>query len=96
MSWHVPVWLWLAHTALGGSVVLLLGCLAVRLIRQPALRLRVAELTLLGCLLVPFASSLPFLPRYSVDLIGSDLSPSSPELDSDGTSSGPLPGPLAG
>ncbi len=97
MSWHIPVWLWLAHTALGGSVVFLLGCLAVRFLRQPALRLRVAELTLLGCLLVPFASSLPFLPRFSVDLIGSNLSPLTPELESDsvGSSSGPPPGPLA-
>ena len=71
MSWHIPVWLWLVHTALGGSVVLLLGCLAVRFIRLPALRLRVAELTLLGCLIVPFASSLPFVPRFSMDVMGS-------------------------
>jgi beta-lactamase regulating signal transducer with metallopeptidase domain len=99
MSWHVPVWLWLAHTALGGSVVLLLGCLALRFIPQPALRLRVAELTLLSCLLVPFAGYLPFVPRYSVAWLGSEAASSSLEAetdpDTDSPPSGPPPGPLA-
>ena len=97
MSWHIPVWLWLVHTALGGSVVLLLGCLALRLIRQPALRLRVAELTLLGCLLVPWAGYLPFLPCCSVALPASGALPASPEPDPElgpGAFSGPLHNPL--
>ena len=44
MSWHTTVWLWLAHAAMGGTLVLLAGCLAVRLSRQPVRRLRLIEI----------------------------------------------------
>jgi protocatechuate 3,4-dioxygenase beta subunit len=70
MSWHLAVCTWLAQAALGGSAVLLAGCLAMRLCKQPARRLRVIELTLLGCLLVPWAARLSFVPHWSAGLIG--------------------------
>jgi protocatechuate 3,4-dioxygenase beta subunit len=70
MSWHLAVCTWLAHAALGGSAVLLAGCLALRACKQPARRLRVIELTLLGCLLVPWVARLPFVPHWSAGLLG--------------------------
>ncbi len=66
MAWHVTLWHWLAHAAVAGSLVLAVGCLAVRRVRQPVRRLRLAELTLLGCLLAPWLSLLPGLPRFSL------------------------------
>jgi beta-lactamase regulating signal transducer with metallopeptidase domain/protocatechuate 3,4-dioxygenase beta subunit len=70
MSWHLVVCTWLAHAALGGSAVLLAGCLALRACKQPARRLRLIELTLLGCLVVPWAARLSFLPHWSAGLFG--------------------------
>ncbi|HEX5272080.1 MAG TPA: M56 family metallopeptidase [Gemmataceae bacterium] len=70
MSWHLVVCTWLAHAALGGSAVLLAGCLALRACKQPARRLRLIELTLLGCLVVPWAARLTFLPHWSAGLLG--------------------------
>src|SRR5262252_6505715 len=66
MAWHTPVWYWLAHAALGSLVILALGGLAVRLCREPARRIRLIELTLLGCVLVPWLSRLPGTPRWSL------------------------------
>src|SRR4051794_15580115 len=66
MAWHTPVWYWLAHAALGSFVILVFGGLAVRLCREPARRIRLIELTLLGVLLVPWLSGLPGTPRWSL------------------------------
>src|SRR5438876_12097610 len=66
MAWHTPVWYWLAHAALGSFLILVLGSLAVRLCREPARRIRLIELTLLGALLVPWLSLLPGMPRWSL------------------------------
>ena len=66
MVWHVSLWHWLAHAALGSFLVLAVGCLAVRPVRQPVRRLRLAELTLFGCLLAPWLSLLPGLPRFAL------------------------------
>src|SRR3954452_8364001 len=66
MAWHTPVWYWLAHAALGSFVLLAVGGLAVRLCREPARRIRLIELTLLGSLLVPWLSRLPGTPRWSL------------------------------
>ena len=70
MAWHVPFWNWLAHAAVGALVVLAAGCLAAACCRQPVRRLRLIELTLLGCLLVlkspafaQEASELSFTPH---------------------------------
>src|SRR5437660_729294 len=43
MAWHVTLWHWLAHAALGSFLVLAVGCLAVRPVRQPVRRLRLAR-----------------------------------------------------
>jgi protocatechuate 3,4-dioxygenase beta subunit len=66
MAWHIPLWYWLAHAAIGGLLVLGGGCVGARLCRQPAARLRAIQLTLLGCLLVPWLSLLSGLPQWSL------------------------------
>jgi hypothetical protein len=68
MSWHLATASWLVHAALGGSLVLLAGCLVLWRCRQPVVRLRIAEWTLLAVLLVPGLGSLPWLPRISLGL----------------------------
>jgi beta-lactamase regulating signal transducer with metallopeptidase domain/uncharacterized GH25 family protein len=65
MAWHLVALTWLAHTALGGSLLLLAGALAVRWVRQPVLRIRVIELTLVAVVLLPLVGQLPGLPRWS-------------------------------
>jgi beta-lactamase regulating signal transducer with metallopeptidase domain/protocatechuate 3,4-dioxygenase beta subunit len=69
MAWHVPFWNWLAHAAAGALVVLAVGCLAAILCRQPVRRLRLIELTLLGCLLTPWLSLLSGLPQWSLGVL---------------------------
>ena len=64
MTWQFSVLQWLVHAALGGFVFLALGCVAVRFCRQPVRRLRLIELTLLGCLLVPWVNQLPGMPQW--------------------------------
>src|SRR5262245_1793849 len=66
MAWHLTVWNGLAQAALSSFLVLGLGCLAAGLCRQPVRRLRVVELTLVGCLLVPILGRLPGWPRWPV------------------------------
>jgi len=51
---------------MGGFLVLGGGCLAARLCRQPVRRLRLIELTLLGCLVVPWLGLVPGLPQWSL------------------------------
>ena len=59
MAWQISFLYWLAHAALGAFLLLAAGCLAVRLCRQPVRRLRLAEFTLLGCLMAPWLSLVP-------------------------------------
>ena len=59
MAWHIGIWHWLAQAALGSALVLACGCLAARLARQPVRRLRLLELTLLGCLAAPWLGMVP-------------------------------------
>jgi beta-lactamase regulating signal transducer with metallopeptidase domain/uncharacterized GH25 family protein len=80
MTWHVPVFHWLANAALGGFLLLGAGCLAVRCCRQPVRRLRLIELTLLGCLLVPWLSRVPGLPHWSAGLLGAPPADDPPAL----------------
>jgi beta-lactamase regulating signal transducer with metallopeptidase domain len=75
MAWHIPFWYWLAHAALGGLLVLGVGCLAASLCRQPVRRLRLIELTLLGCLLTPWLSLLSGVPQWSLGWLASTDSP---------------------
>ncbi len=81
MSWHVALWYWLAHAALGGSVVLAVGALALRLSRQPVRRVRIIELTLLACLVVPWLSRVPGLPHWSAGLLGEPVPVKTAEPD---------------
>jgi beta-lactamase regulating signal transducer with metallopeptidase domain/uncharacterized GH25 family protein len=64
MAWHLTALNGLVHAALGGAVCLLIGGLAVCCCRQPARRIRLIELTLLGALLVPLVQLLPGLPHW--------------------------------
>src|SRR5262245_10151136 len=66
MAWQISFTYWLAHVALGSFLLLAAGCLAVSLCRQPVRRLRLAEFTLLGCLLVPWLNLVPGLPHYAL------------------------------
>ncbi len=65
MAWQTNFLHWLAHAALSAFLLLAAGCLAMRLCRQPARRLRLAELTLLSCLLAPWLYLVPGLPHYA-------------------------------
>ncbi len=72
MAWYIPIQQWLAHAALGGFLFLGLGCLAVRFCRQPVRQLRLIELTLLGCLLLPWLALAPALPHFSLGWLNVD------------------------
>ena len=48
MEWDAPFWMWLIHSAIAGSAVLLLGSLASLACRQPIRRLLLARLTMRG------------------------------------------------
>ena len=61
---------WWLGTAIGGGLVLLVGCLLMRLARQPAARQRLGEYAVLAALLV---AGLRLLP--SVAAVHSPLSP---------------------
>jgi hypothetical protein len=69
MAWHVPVFHWLVNAAMGGLLFLAAACLAVRCCRQPVRRLRLIELTLLGCLLLPWLNRVPGFPHWSAGLL---------------------------
>jgi beta-lactamase regulating signal transducer with metallopeptidase domain/protocatechuate 3,4-dioxygenase beta subunit len=64
MMWHSGAFVWLIHAAVGGSLFLAAGCLAVVLCRQPVRRIRLIELTLAGAMLVPLLAVLPGLPHW--------------------------------
>lgn len=66
MTWHLSFLYWLIHSALSTLLLLAAGCLAVQLCRQPVRRLRVVELTLLGCLLAPWLNFAPGLPHFTL------------------------------
>ena len=68
MTWMYSDGRWWAEAALGGTIVLALGSLAARSCRQPVHRARVVVLTVLGSLLAPWISGLPFAPRWSAGL----------------------------
>jgi beta-lactamase regulating signal transducer with metallopeptidase domain len=70
MNWYLDLSRFLLQAAVAGSILLFLAWIVLCLSRcQPALRVRVIECTLAGCLLVPVVSQLPFLPRFCTGLI---------------------------
>ncbi|HEY7157844.1 MAG TPA: M56 family metallopeptidase, partial [Gemmataceae bacterium] len=91
MVWHINFLHWLAHAALSAFLLLAVGCLAVRLCRQAVRRLRLAELTLLGCLLAPWLYLLPGLPHYALgwlETTRAEPAVSAPEVDQSAPSLG--------
>jgi hypothetical protein len=66
MAWQISLLYWLSHAAVSAFLLLAAGCLAMWLCRQPVRRLRLAELTLLGCLLAPALQLVPGLPHYTL------------------------------
>src|SRR5262249_56963382 len=83
MAWHFPLWHWLAHAAVGGLVVLSVGCLAACLCRHAVRRLRLIELTLFGCLFIPWLPLLSGRPQWSIGLLDSMESPAVAETTGD-------------
>lgn len=72
MAWQVLVLNWLVHAAVGGSLVLLVGCIAVACCRQPVRRVRLIELTLAVALLAPLIGRLPGMPQWSAGWLALD------------------------
>jgi beta-lactamase regulating signal transducer with metallopeptidase domain len=68
MAWSELFYPWLVDSALASLAVLILGSGAVLLCREPIRRLRIIELTLLGCLMVPWLSMVPGYPQLSIGL----------------------------
>ncbi len=67
MLGYASVWSWLVYSALVSLVILTLGSGVVLLWRQPARgRLRIVELTLIGCLVAPWLSLIPGYPQIAI------------------------------
>ncbi len=81
MFWRIDLVYWLAHSVLAGFVILAVGCAAMRLCREPVRRLRLAELTLLGCLLAPGMYLVPGLPHFSLGWLGDAAAPPVPPVE---------------
>src|SRR5215469_9628169 len=65
----------LLRTAVGGLLFLLVACIAIRLRRQPADRVRAGELALIGSLLIPWVALLPGLAPWSLGLLQTTSAP---------------------
>lgn len=68
MSWGESLGAWLAGSALASLVVLAIGSGALLICRQPVRRLRIIELSLLGCLVVPWLGTIPGYPQWGFSL----------------------------
>jgi beta-lactamase regulating signal transducer with metallopeptidase domain len=66
--WHIFAWQWLTNAAVGGLVVLALGGLAVGFCRQPVRRSRLAVLTILSALMVPWVGAMPLPIPFRVSI----------------------------
>lgn len=75
MNWQVLASIWLARAALGGIIILALGSVATLLCRQPVRKARIAILTLVCALLVPWIGALPGVPRWSAPILPVTSSP---------------------
>jgi beta-lactamase regulating signal transducer with metallopeptidase domain len=69
MTWQLLGIDLLARAAIGGFIILAIAAVAVRLCRQPADRVRMTELALVGAFLVPWMALVPGLPRWSIGLM---------------------------
>jgi len=78
MDGYLLAWRWLAHAAVGGTIVLIVGSLAAWLCSRPAERARVVLLTLVGGLAVPWLSYLPIAPRWFAGIFPAAASAQTP------------------
>lgn len=69
MTWDFFATECLVRAAVGGSVILAVAAVAVRLCRQPADRVRVIGLALVAAVVVPWVSLVPGLPRWSLGVL---------------------------
>ena len=65
--WQGDFGSWLIHSAVFGVIILAIGAIAVRLCRQPVYRIRIIQLTLVACLLVPLLQQVKSLPHVSLN-----------------------------
>jgi beta-lactamase regulating signal transducer with metallopeptidase domain/uncharacterized GH25 family protein len=68
MSWTTLLWPWLLCSALTSSLILGPALAAMRLLRQPAEWILVAQLALIACVAAPLLQSLPGLSRWQLAL----------------------------
>ncbi|MCA9129116.1 MAG: hypothetical protein KDB22_18640 [Planctomycetales bacterium] len=64
--WNEIFGQWLIHSAFFGTVILLVGVLAVALMKEPVYRISVIRWTFLACLLVPLLQQSHLLPSISL------------------------------
>jgi beta-lactamase regulating signal transducer with metallopeptidase domain/protocatechuate 3,4-dioxygenase beta subunit len=69
MSVNTFVWWWLVHSAVLTCLVLVAGSLVAVIIRQPAVRLRVIQWVLVGCLIAPWLPTLTSWNAISLHLM---------------------------
>ena len=65
MAWSELLYSWLVYSALASLAILIFGSGAALLCRQPVRRLRIIELALTGCLVVPWLGMVPGYPRLA-------------------------------
>jgi len=63
------LWRWLIHAAVLCGLVLIVGTVATRFVRQPADRLRLIQWVLVGCVLAPWVGGLSSWRSLSIDLV---------------------------
>jgi beta-lactamase regulating signal transducer with metallopeptidase domain len=69
MSWDSFSLALLTRAAAGGFVILTVAAAAVRICHQPADRVRIASIGLLGAILVPWVALIPGFPRLSIPVL---------------------------
>lgn len=73
MPWNEFLYPWLVHSALASTAILILGSGAASLCREPVRRLRIIELTLIGCLIVPWLGMVPGYPQLAMGRWGNGM-----------------------
>lgn len=72
--WNVNLGLWLTHSAIFGTLILLLGCVAVWRTREPIYRIAIIRWSFLACLIVPLVQQTNVLPTLSIPWLPSESS----------------------
>ena len=66
MPWSESLYWWLVYSAVLSMIVLACGGCAMLLYHQPSRRLRIIELTLVGCLVAPWLGAIPGYPQLAI------------------------------